>query len=82
MKYKIHFSNSNNALYREYDINCTELEMLKFVNEKLHNKKNKFYNVWIYYLDLYLKDEDNDFYGKFRRSKKIEKLIKYLEEND
>jgi len=77
-RYRIHFSNSNNAWYTEDSFCGEEIEMLKYVNEKLNNKENKFYNLWIYDADvrsglpLYM---DDTLAGCFHRGKKLEKLI-------
>lgn len=80
-RYKINFSNSNNAWYTEDTFYGEEIEMLKYVNEKLNNKENKFYNLWIY--DSSIKyGYDSPLYmdwvlgGCFHRGKKLEKLIK------
>lgn len=74
-KYRLTFSNSNNRWYTLDSYEGTEVEMLKYANEILHNLENKFYNLWIY-------DENDDrMYlnyttsGCFHRGKKIEKLI-------
>lgn len=69
MNYEITFSNSNNAWYDPDSFSGVELDMLKYVNEKLHNKKNKLYNVWVY-------SDDDSLYGFFSRGKKLEKLIR------
>jgi len=69
--YEINFSNSNNAWYDADSFTGSELNMLKYVNEKLHNKENKLYNLWIY-------NADDSLYGNFRRGKKLEKLINKL----
>lgn len=77
-RYKINFSNSNNVWYTEDTFYGEEIEMLKYVNEKLNNKENKFYNLWIYDtnardgLPLYM---DYTLSGCFHRGKKLEKLI-------
>ena len=77
-RYRIHFSNSNNVWYTEDTFYGEEIEMLKYVNEKLNNKENKFYNLWIYDADvrsglpLYMNDT---LVGCFHRGKKLEKLI-------
>ena len=41
-RYRIHFSNSNNVWYTKDTFYGEEIEMLKYVNEKLNNKENKF----------------------------------------
>jgi hypothetical protein len=72
--FTLYFSNSNNTLYDEDYFYGSEIEMLKYANEKLNNKENKLYNLWIYdgknrmYMDF-------AFVGRFHRGKKLEKLI-------
>jgi hypothetical protein len=79
-KYEITFSNSTNSTYWEEIFRGEEIDMLKYVNEKLNNKENGYYNLWIYdtsitsgvsrlYMDVVIS-------GCFRRGKKLEKLIK------
>lgn len=47
-QYKINFSNSNNTAYEECFFRGSEIDMLKYVDERLNNKQNKLYNCWIY----------------------------------
>lgn len=67
-RYKLIFSNCNNVWYDTDSFYGTEIEMLKYANEKLNNKLNKLYNLWIYEPALI---------GCFHRGKKLEKLINY-----
>lgn len=72
--YNLDFSNSNNVWYDIDSFYGSEIDMLKYANEKLNNKENKLYNLWIY------DNNGNWMYrkhtiGAFRRGKKIEKLI-------
>lgn len=78
-QYKLTFSNSNNVWYTLDSFYGKEVDMLKYADEKLNNKENKLYNLWIYddknkrlYMDFTLA-------GCFRRGKKIEKLIKHIQ---
>jgi hypothetical protein len=74
-RYRIHFSNSNNAWYTGDSFYGEEIEMLKYVNEKLNNKENKFYNLWIYDENNNRMYMDDTLGGCFHRGKKLEKLI-------
>lgn len=46
-KYEITFSNSTNSTYWEEFFCGEEIDMLKYVNKKLNNKENGYYNLWI-----------------------------------
>jgi len=74
-RYRLTFSNSNNVWYDSDLFYGTEIEMLVYANEKLNNKENKLYNLWIYdeynnrlYMNITLAE-------CFHRGKKLEKLI-------
>lgn len=74
-KYILNFSNGNNVWYTIKSFYGTEVEMLNYANEELHNKENKFYNLWIY------DDKKNNIYinhviGPIKRGKRLEKMIK------
>jgi hypothetical protein len=78
MRYRLFFANSVNTTYTPEYYQTSDffgpyyLNMLKYVNEKLHDKSKKLYFCFIY-------DEQNKLIHSFKRGKSIQKIIDRIE---
>jgi len=72
-RHEINFADSNGVWYTPDVFYGNKVGALEYVNERLHNKENKFYKCWVY-------NPDDSLIGYFTRGKKIEKLIKKIKD--